>query len=315
MDYNGHKLGKIRDIILHSAAGRESNIPAPVAVAEGHISRQAETDEQLVNLWLHGRSIHTQRAYLSDINRFMAHVQKGLHKITLGDIQIFADGLADDGLQPSSQHRVLAAVKSLITFAYKIGYLPFDVSKPLKVPKFRDSLAERILSEAEVQRIIGMESNLRNQLLLRVLYAGGIRVSELCKLIWKDLQPREDGGQMTVFGKGGKTNVILIPEPLWTDLLDYRGNAADTDPVFKSRKGGGLHPSQVWRIVRKSAKQAGISKPVSPHYFRHAHASHALDRGASISLVAQTLAHSSIQTTGRYLHAKPSDCSSRYLQV
>ena len=127
MNDDGQKLGEIKHIILHSAAKRESSSLAPAAVAEGHISRQAETDEQLVSLWLHGRSIHTQRAYLSDINRFMAHVQKGLHGITLGDIQAFADCLADDGLQPSSQHRVLAAVKSLITFAHKIGYLPFDV--------------------------------------------------------------------------------------------------------------------------------------------------------------------------------------------
>lgn len=313
MDDKSQKLGEIKHFILYSAAGRESSGSAPAPLTDDHILRQADTDEQLANLWLHGRSKHTQRAYLSDINRFMAHVQKGLHNITLGDLQAFADSL--DNLQPSSQRRVLAAVKSLISFAHKIGYLPFDVAKPLRVPKFKDSLAERILSEAEVQRIIGMESNPRNHLLLRVLYAGGIRVSELCGLIWQDLQSREDGGQMAVFGKGSKTNVILIPEPLWTDIFGYRGNADDAVPVFKSRKGGHLHPSQVWRIVRKSAKVAGISKPVSPHYFRHAHASHALERGASISLVAQTLAHSSIQTTGRYLHARPSDCSSRYLQV
>lgn len=310
---NRKELGNIKHVILYSPEGKESNGSASSSPADGSIVRQAETDEQVISLWLHGRSIHTQKAYSSDISRFKTYTEKNLNSISLGDLQNFADTLGN--LQPSSQHRVLAAVKSLITFAHKIGYLPFDVGKPLKVPKFRDSLAERILSEAEVQRMIGMESNLRNHLLLRVLYAGGIRVSELCRLIWKDLQPREDGGQMTVYGKGGKTNVILIPDPLWSDLVAYRVNAPDTYPVFKSRKGGSLHQSQVWRIVRKSARQAGISKPVSPHYFRHAHASHALERGASISLVAKTLAHSSIETTGRYLHAKPSDCSSRYLQV
>ncbi|MCK5199481.1 MAG: tyrosine-type recombinase/integrase, partial [Spirochaetales bacterium] len=211
--------------------------------------------------------------------------------------------------------RILAAVKSLITFAYKIGYLKFDISKPLRVPKFRDDLSERIMSESEVQRIIGMENHPRNKLLLRILYAGGIRVSEVCRLVWKNIQEREKAGQMTVYGKGSKTHTIIIPESLWGDLISSRKNALDDSPVFRSRKGGALHPSQVWRIVKKAAVRAGIKKAVSPHWFRHAHASHALDRGAKISLVKETLAHSSIQTTGRYLHAKPDESSSTYLQV
>lgn len=230
-------------------------------------------------------------------------------------MQGFADSLIDEELKPASQHRILAAVKSLITFSHKIGYLQYDISKPLKTPKFRDELSERIMSEAEVQRIIGMENNPRNKLLLRILYAGGIRVSSVCMLKWKDIQERDDGGQMTVFCKGGKTNTIIIPEPLWGDLILSRKNASDEAPLFRSRKGGHLNPSQVWRIVKKSAKRAGIKKAVSPHWFRHAHAFHALDRGAKISLVKETLSHSSIQTTGRYLHAKPNECSSTYLQV
>jgi integrase/recombinase XerD len=264
---------------------------------------------------LHGRSVHTQKAYSSDIVRFLKYENKQLRVITLGDLQSFADSLAGENLKPASQNRILAAVKSLITFAHKIGYLQFDISKPLRVSKFRDELSERIMTEAEVQRIIGMENHPRNKLLLRVLYCGGIRVSELCRLSWKDVQERDDGGQMTVFGKGSKTHTIIIPEPLWSDLISSRKNAVDDAPLFRSRKGGHLHPSQVWRIVRKAAVRAGIKKAVSPHWFRHAHASHALDRGAKISLVQVTLAHSSIQTTGKYLHAKPGESSSMYLEV
>ncbi|MBW8039235.1 MAG: tyrosine-type recombinase/integrase [Planctomycetes bacterium] len=297
-------LSNINDVILHSKG-----------VSQAEVVRQAHNDEQVVGLWLHGRSPHTQKAYAGDIVRFFKHVDKQLRYITLGNLQGFADSLIDEELKPASQHRILAAVKSLITFAHKIGYLQYDVSKPLRVPKFKDELSERIMSEAEVQRIIGMENNPRNKLLLRILYAGGIRVSELCRLKWRDVQERDDGGQMTVFGKGSKTNTIIIPEPLWGDLISFRKNSIDDAPVFRSRKGGHLHPSQVWRIVKKSAKRAGIKKAVSPHWFRHAHASHALDRGAKISLVKETLSHSSISTTGRYLHAKPNECSSTYLQV
>lgn len=313
MSNSNPNLSKINDVILHSNALPSKDSYAPQS-GEADIVRQAHSDEQVVALWLHGRSLHTQRAYTSDIVRFLKYVNKQLRFITLGDLQGFADSLTEN-LKPASQHRILAAVKSLITFAHKIGYLKFNISKPLRIPKFRDELSERILSESDIQRIIGMENNPRNKLLLRILYAGGIRVSEICRLTWKDIQSREKAGQMTVYGKGSKTHTIIIPEPLWSSLISYRNNAIDDSPVLKSRKKGKLHPSQIWRIVKKSAVRAGIKKAVSPHWFRHAHASHALDRGAKISLVKETLAHSSIQTTGKYLHAKPDESSSTYLQV
>ena len=315
MKDNSSKLRKINNIILHSDNSPVIDGSSPQSENTEVVIRQADTDEQVISLWLHGRSPHTIKAYSGDIVRFFKYVDKKLTYITLGDLQSFADHLIEENLKPASQHRILASVKSLITFAYKIGYLKYDVSKPLKVPKFKDSLSERILSEAEVQRIIGMENNPRNRLILRVLYAAGIRVSELCRLKWGDLQDRKKGGQMTVFGKGGKTNTIILPNPLWDDLVAFHGDTCDSSPVFRSRKGGHLSPCQIWRIVKKSAKRAGVKKSTSPHFFRHAHASHALDRGAKISLVQRTLSHSSIQTTGKYLHAKPDESSSMYLEV
>ena len=305
MSDNRNELCRRTDIILHSETTANEN----------HLVRQADSDPKVIALWLHGRSKHTQRAYRSDVQRLLDYVDKPLNYITLGDLQKFADALTETGLQPASRHRIIAAVKSLIVFAHKIGYLPYDVSRPLKSPKFKDGLAERILSEAEVQRIIGMEPNPRNQLLLRLLYAGAIRVSELSRLTWSDLQERNDGGQMIIFGKGGKTNVILIPNPLWHELMTFRNDALETAPVFRSRKGGHLHPSQVLRIVKTAARRAGITKPVSPHWFRHAHCSHAMDHGCPIHIVQATANHSSVATTGRYLHARPNDSSSKYLTV
>lgn len=86
-------------------------------------------------------------------------------------------------------------------------------------------------------------------------------------------------------------------------------------PVFRSRKGGGLNTSQAWRIVKAGALGAGINPKVFCHWLRHAHASYALDRGAPIDLVQQTLGHASVATTGIYLHARPSDSSARYLGI
>jgi integrase/recombinase XerD len=251
----------------------------------------ADTDDQLTRLWLHGRSVHTQRAYSRDIRQFNLFTKKDLRHTTLEDLQSYADDLVGKGLKTTSQQRILASVKSLIAYAHRIGYLPFDTGKPLKIPKSMDHLAERILSENDIHQMISCENHPRNKLMLRILYATGIRVSELCRLQWKDCQQREKGGQISIYGKGGKTNTILIPENLWNDLISFRANAFDESPMFKGRKGHHFNPSQVWRIVRKAARKARIEKNVSPHWCRHAHASHALDHGATISLVQKTLAH------------------------
>jgi integrase/recombinase XerD len=277
--------------------------------------RQADTDIQLLALWLHGRGRHTQLAYRADSAEFIHFVSKPLHQVILGDIQAFADSLEGQDLAPASRHRKLAVVKSMFSFGHRIGYLPFDVGRPIKLPGVKETLAERILSEPEVQRMLALEAHPRNKAILFLLYAAGLRVSELCSAKWKDLAPREDGGQITVFGKGEKTRAILLPISVWTMLQSLRGPATDDQPIFKSRKRGHLHPSQVWRIVKKAARRAGIQKAVSCHWYRHAHASHALDRGCPISLVQQTLGHSSVATTGRYLHARPTDSSSQYLPI
>ena len=183
----------------------------------------------------------------------------------------------------------------------------------MKLPTFRDELADRILSETEVLRIISLEPQQRNRAILLTLYAGGFRVSELCSLKWRHLQDRDAAGQITVFGKGGKTRTVLMPQAVWEALLKLRDSDSSEATVFRSRKKGHLDESAVWRIVSKASERAGIDKNVSCHWFRHAHASHALDRGCPIHLVQATLGHSSISTTGRYLHARPTDSSGNYL--
>ena len=279
-------------------------------------SKLVDADAQLIQLWVHGKSRHTRRYYQKDARRFLEFVGKPLVQVTLADIQAFSDSLEASNLERSSQGRILSAVKSLLAFGNRLGLLPVNVGAPLKTPSAKNTLAERILSEPEVQKMIFMELNPRNQAILRLLYAAGLRVSELCGLRWRDLQARGDaGGQINVYGKGGKTRVVLVPPTTWKDAIALKGNAKQNQPVFRSRKGGHLDPSQIMRIVRAAAKRAGIEGNVSPHWLRHAHASHALDRGAPIHLVQATLGHASVATTGRYLHARPQDSSARYLGI
>ena len=305
----------INSIIIHSGENRTQDALTPQSNPIQRILKQADTDLELIALWLHGKSVHTQRYYKSDIELFFAYTQKALRETTLKMLQDFADHIDQQDLADGSKRRVLSSVKSLFAFGLKLGYLPFDISRPLILPSPKDTLAERILSYEEVKSIIEGEHHPRNKLLLTTLFICGIRVSELCSLCWRDLKERNEGGQMTVYGKGKKTRTVLIPEPLWTALMTYKGTAPEDAYIFRGRhRTSKMHPTTALRIVRKAATRAGIKSNVSPHWMRHAHASIACEK-APLHVVQQSLGHSSIQTTSHYLHVKPNDCSSKYLEL
>jgi integrase/recombinase XerD len=304
--------------------------PAPMPNFSG-----AETDERLVELWLARKAPSTGRKYAEDLGKFSDFTEgKPLAAVTLSDLHDFASFISVL-LAPSSQGRVLATIKSLLSFANKVGYLPFNVGAALELPKVKDTLSERILTEAEAHRLMNAPKNPRDRALLSVLYAGALRREEAVRLKWRDLKDREDLGtglgQATLFGKGSKTGVALLPASVYSQVLalrkvtgrtaegrKYARYAGEDEPVFRSRKqnngrNGHLEVSQVNRIVAKAAKDSGIDRAVSPHWLRHAHASHAHARKTDLALIRDTLRHSSIATTGRYLHVRPNDSSALHL--
>jgi integrase/recombinase XerD len=287
-------------------------VVAPSGLGPAHDGSQ---DAKLVELWLSLKtSPHTRRAYAAEAARFLGFIGKPLSWVTLADVQAWAAHLEQGNLQPASRSRAITALKSLLAFAQQTGYLPFNVGAAVKLRPHRDGLAQRILEESEVARLIEAAPEGRNRVLLKLLYVSGVRVSEICGLRWCDALTRQEGGQITVFGKGGKTRTVLLKPRVWQQLLSIKGEAQAADPVFRSRKGGGaLDVSQVRRVVYAAAQKAGLEQKVSPHWMRHAHASHALDRSAPIHLVQATLGHASVATTGRYLHARPTESSSFYL--
>jgi integrase/recombinase XerD len=286
------------------------NLTQTAAVSvEARIVASGTTDDQLVSMWIHGKSPHTQRAYRADADRFLAFVARPLRMVTLADLQAFADSLQHG----ASRRRATAVVKSLLSFGQRTGYLPVNVGAVLPIQTPKDTLGERILDEKSVHALLVLEPNPRNRLLLRLMYRAGLRLSEVTGLKWRDFQARDEGGQLTIFGKGSKTRMVLLPTDIWRDLVATRNSANLDAPVFASRKGGGhLDPTAIERIVWKAAERAGLEGKVSPHWLRHAHATHALERGAPIHLVQSTLGHASVATTGRYLHARPTDSSARF---
>ena len=272
------------------------------------------TDEQFIQLWLGGKTGNTIAAYRQDIAQFKTFVEnRPLTHLTIDDVAGFASALEQQGYAPSSIHRRLYAVKSLLSFGQACGYLMDNVGGLIELAPEPKKLSERILTEEEVLLLIYSEPNPRYKLMLRFLYETGCRLSEMCNLKWKDLKKRTPGGQVDILGKVSKVRHILISEELWFDLVSTRKKAPSTMPVFPTKSGRHYAASNVVRIVRAAAIRAGLEQKVSPHWLRHAHASHSLDRGAPLHLVQATLGHSSISTTERYLHARPDDSSSRYL--
>lgn len=313
MSNSNPNLRGITPVEPHSADQPALDARAPQSPVV-RIPQQANSDEQLIHLCLHGRSRHTIKGYTNDITHFREKINKPLKTITLQELQDYADSLIEKNYSPQTIKRMLCAVKSLFSFGYRIGYLPFDTGKPLRIPTPKETISERILTQEEVFYLFDCAHNPRDKMLLKLFYYTGLRVSEVSRLTYSCLQQRETTGQITVQTKGSKTNVILLPAHLWKELCAFRSGAPEESPIFKSRKGSTLCVGQIQRIVRKISEKAGITGTVSPHWFRHSHASHALENGCPIHLVQKQLNHSSISTTGKYLHARPTESSSKYLK-
>src|SRR6266581_8422652 len=217
------------------------------------------TDARIIKLWVENHpSPHTRWCYRHDSEELLNHAKSPLSRITLAELQDFAQSLASSGLAPISRVRTLAAVKSLFGFCVRMRYLAVNPATELALPAYENRLAERILAEEDVQRVLAAETEPRNRVLLRLLYAAGLRVSEACHLLWRNLHARGDAGQITVFGKNGMTRAIILPVELWSELTGRRGAAGAEKPVFPSRSGKTLDRGRVRMIIRRAAQRAGV---------------------------------------------------------
>ena len=172
----------------------------------------------------------------------------------LADVQAFIDSLAS--LKASSRTRAVAALKSCLSFAVKTGYLQFNVGAAVKLPKGENRLAERIMSEQAVARMLAKEEHPRNHAILALLYRAGLRAQEVCTLQWRHVQPRDEAGQLAIYGKGKKTRFVLLDQGTWDEVQALRPLAAESDAyVFQSRQR---------RSRRRDEPQAGCK-----HDFSH----------------------------------------------
>lgn len=278
----------------------------------------ATSDDELIRMWLHGRPETTQTAYRSDLAWWKARKlvpPGGLRAIKLRHIQAAIDAQAGE----STMARRKASLRSLLTFGHRVGYLAINVGAVLPSTPAPNKLAERILEPDEVIRLLAAAAaaprqGARDHLFCRMAYVSGARVSELVRLDWQQIHASPKGGStLTLRVKGGRTRHVWITEGTTAELVSFRGpDEARTGPVFQNRYGGRLAARDAERLVEAAAKRAKLPK-VSPHWLRHGHATHALERGAPIHEVSADLGHRSVATTSRYLHARPGPGSARFL--
>jgi site-specific recombinase XerD len=306
---NGTDWQVIRGLSMAPDPQLAPSPPNAVPAGTHGVYTRARTDSELMASWLAGLNSERSRANFGTTGaRFLASLSaRGLtlRSATVEDIREAIAALGE-GMAASTRAQYAMRAKSLLGYAHRLGYLPFNAGAAVRVQGGTVDRAKRIVRETEIALLIRAAGSVRDRLLFEVAYAAGLRVSELVALRWSDVLVRDERVQLSVTGKGGKLRHVLLPAVVSRSLLAYRADRADDEPVFSSRLGGRpIEPRQVNRLIKRAADRAGVNSAVSAHWLRHAHASHALARGATVAEVAETLGHGNISTTSVYLHAAP----------
>jgi len=274
-------------------------------------------DEFSDALWLEdGLSRNTLESYRRDLNKFASWLAEqrggGLLATTHADIQGFLAYLVSkQKARATSTSRAISSLKRLFRYLLRQNRITVDPTLQIATPKLPRSLPKS-LTEEDVESLLNAPDTdtslgMRDRTMLEVLYASGLRVSELVTL--KVAQVSLDMGVTRVMGKGSKERLV----PLGEEALDWiKRYLAETRPVllagklsddlFVTGRGEGMTRQMFWYLIKKYAKQGGLHKPLSPHTLRHAFATHLLNHGADLRVVQMLLGHSDISTTQIYTH-------------
>ena len=263
---------------------------------------------------------NTINSYRLDIERYLEFLDQqkivSLDQVREDHTTRFLRSLRSRGLSPRSVTRAFSAIKGFHKFLVGDGITKENPVSSVELPKLPQNLPG-VLTQAEIDAILAEPAPdhedarnlwLRDRAILELLYATGIRVSELTGVKQPDVL--EDAGLLRVFGKGSKERIVPIGGSALRCIDEYtrecrplllaRGRSQDI--LFLNRRGTPLSRMSVWNIVRHYAEKAGITKEVHPHTFRHTFATHLLEGGADLRAVQEMLGHADITTTQIYTH-------------
>ncbi|MDP1558967.1 MAG: site-specific tyrosine recombinase XerD [Nitrosomonas sp.] len=275
-------------------------------------------DEFSDTLWLEdGLSRNTLENYRADLRQFgewlREHSQSSrvLIDATHADLLAFLAFRVSVKIKASTTSRELSSLKRFYRFLLRQRKIQIDPSLNIETPKRSRHLPES-LAEADVEALLGAPDinqllGIRDRAMLEVLYASGLRVSELVSL--KNSQVSQDMGVLRIRGKGSKERIVPLGEDAleWLDCYtkQVRSILLDgkvTDTVFVTTRGAGMTRQAFWYLIKRHAQQAGINNSLSPHTLRHAFATHLLNHGADLRVVQLLLGHADISTTQIYTH-------------
>lgn len=264
-----------------------------------------------------GLSPETARAYAYDLKAFMAWLgPKADESPEKLDHAVFTGFLLDgkkEGLKPTTLARRLVALKMFFRFLQQEGRLSQNLAETMDSPHIWRHLPE-ILSPQDVDRLLRQpdlktERGVRDRAILELMYACGLRVSELVNLRLSQLH--FDEGYIRVLGKGSKERLVPIARPSARRVETYLDqvrpvwsgeNVTTSGVVFLSVNGHHLTRARIWQLIRELARDAGLPNHVHPHTLRHSFASHLLSAGAPLRAIQEMLGHADISTTQIYTH-------------
>jgi len=263
-----------------------------------------------------GLSQNTQTSYKRDLNKYISYLKsKGINSMqttTRKQITDFIMSLKDGGLSANSISRNLAAIKSFHRFLVIERYIKDDVTSVMDSPKLWKKLPE-VLNLEEVERLLSKPNlkdwlGIRDKAALELMYATGMRVSELVDLKLDNVNL--DVGFIKCKGKGQKERIIPVGRKAITAIERYLNKIRpklvkkkeNVQHLFLTRLGRKMSRQTFWKIIKKYLKKAKIKKEVSPHTLRHSFATHLLERGADLRVVQELLGHANISTTQIYTH-------------
>lgn len=262
-----------------------------------------------------GLSANTMEAYGRDLSHFHCFaIGRGCADIRAVDTAIILDylrELRDTGLSPRSRGRHLVTLRGLYRYLLQFSIISKDPVRNIDLPKLTMKLPD-VINPDEVRRLLEAPDNktprgLRDGAMLELTYASGLRVSELVHVRVREVNL--EAGFVRVFGKGAKERVVPIGQFALERISRYLDagrplllKGVTSDVLFVGRAGRALSRQSFWMLIKKYAKQAGITKNVKPHSLRHSFASHLLEGGADLRAVQMMLGHSDITTTQIYTH-------------
>lgn len=257
-------------------------------------------------------SANTEASYRRDLSKLVKYLEMQgvteVSRINVTHLQSYILYMEREGFAPATVSRNIASIKALFHFLFKQGYVKEDVSETLKAPKIEKKMPE-ILTTEQVNKLLDQPKGdspkeVRDRAMLELLYATGIRVSELINLKVEDINFQIG---YIICKDAHKERVIPFGMPAKRALTDYLKSARaelledqDSDILFTNCSGQAMSRQGFWKIVKYYAKKAGITTDITPHTLRHSFAAHLVENGADLRSVQEMLGHSDISTTQIY---------------